>query len=415
MKTIVIWMLALSWMVAGDAWYKAFLTSHEFTVEGLLYSYDFNEDGKIDHNEYLFLTAQRLYHTDLARGYPLVLVPIEFDLQKAKFLGYVATLEDERLFLSKDGEVYKFLNGASFFDLVDTDLTYEIENHSAAIVYRELKDFKNIIAHYDTPGFAWSMILDGERIIVADGKEGLLALDYINEAFEPAWSYKSGGEVIAVEKVGEGLYALGTDDGLEIYDAKNEKLLKKAFDGSVVSKIHLQNGKLYFLVENRGVFVMDEAYRITPIDTTLRHPQDFTLTPHAIYIADGFEGVVEVGKRSRVITERDDIKALTLYKKRYLLMLPWQSKKVLIYDLHSQKLGELLAHDQIERMKIVGDAIYFLHKSAMVSKWKMNDAKGATIVQTAYLPYPSFDIVFKDKKFAYVADGGFGVLCLTCQ
>ena len=407
---ITVWMALLLW--GEDEAFRAYVTSREFNVTGALYGYDFNKNGRVEHDEYLYQKEKSLYHVDLHRGFDTSLNRIDFPLEKAVFKGYVAfdSAKEVYILLDAAGRVSRFKD-EGIFEPVGEELGYEIDDGWATAVYKDLSSFKNIEAFYDTPGFAWSLAPDGDALLVADGKMGVEVLD--KQLSQLLWHYVAEAAVFDVAPLGGALYALGTDNGLCIVNKKKSVVAKRLFEGSYVSKLANYQQGILALVDHKGVFlVIENGQTAQMLDHTVEEPQDFCHSGDKVFVADAKEGVVLIADRKEKVLDRTDITSLAVVNDRYLVAVPFQSSRLLVYDLKKKRSWEYAAPAEIERVKVQGGALYLLYKEAFMDRLRVRGFKKLEFLERIYLPYPATDI-YVDTACCYVTVGGGGVLKLS--
>ncbi len=408
MRLMVIFLLLFS-LWGSDANFRAYLTSTEFEVVGQLYAYDFDRNGVIANDEYLLLKQKRLYHINLKEGFEQDGVLIDLALEKTSFVGYIVKDPNKAfyLLLRFDGGVSSYIPGGCF-DSLDSELGFEIENGFAAVVYKNFAAFENIVASYDTPGFAWSVSIEGDKLLVADAKEGVIALD--KELEELLWSFKDDGSLLCLLPLGGDRYALGTSDGLHIFQKESFTVIKQFFTGHYVSKFVDEGKSFLALVERDGIYrIQKDSLKVQKVAQDIRDPQDFCLLGDALVVADGDQGVVLLSQQISRLSDRNDIKAIAALNKEDVVLLPWQSKSLLLYKRNAKKVIELPQPATIAAIRVLKNGLYLLYEEAYVDQIKIG-RNGAFLLQKRFfLPYPATDIV-EDEEFLYVTIGGAGVI-----
>ncbi|GEM_PF-4211072 len=416
---------------------KAYLTSKGFEVYGELFQYDFDKDGKIDYNDWILLSLKdkKLYRIEGRRpqsSNPLGLTPvngIKLDITQPsgyliKSLFPLDAPGNSYLYLSlKSAKVYKILsadrNGFLKYLLLNS-MTFNIDDGKAYIVYREPKDFKNVLFHFDTPGFTWSVEADDTYIYLADGVNGLVVLGNDIKNLKKVAHIPTSGHSYRVRKSGKELFlANGKEGVVRIRGLKPVEKLKT--DGDI-EDISVKDALLLASSPKKGFYL----YRYGPKGMVLlkvftsKCASGGKIDGNKVYMLDGCVGLLEydpVEKRVKTVIKDDSIKSFDTLGKRYIVYTKWNEKAFYLFDKTSRKRKRINTIFNINRLIYLSSQkkLFVLNSAASVSIWNIAGFE-IKFVKNIYLPYPAYDIKSaREPDTAFVANGGNGLLVIRLK
>ncbi len=437
---------------------KAFLTSKSFSINGLFYSYDFNKNGYIEYNEWVYESVKthhlyRLLGTEPTKenifGFQRI---AQIDLSNLTPTGYFVFIDFPRdkdrkiswIYLSNISKnVYKLMGAdpsTHYFDYLQVDgtqalpnLTFEIEDDHAAIVYRTEEEFNDILGGYDTPGFSWNLLKDGNYLYVADGSKGVEVIE-ISNPYAPNFLYTlpSYGEAydIAFDKSRNLLLIADGKKGVTIYDLNfGVVACNLSFDHAEITDIALSPNKkvAYLGAGEKGLYIIDmiDKKRVK----LLRHKKgcvcQVQVAQKRLFVGDGSKGLalydLSHPKRPALIKRVPiaNVKSFAIDPSgNYAYIAHWGSSGYTIVDLRTQQTKDIQTLYEIYKpvISLDGSKLYLLNEISTISVWDRSDPLNPTYIKTIYLPYPALDLRFsQDGKLGYVACGGDGVKVITLE
>ncbi|MRJ02377.1 MAG: hypothetical protein GXO19_05350 [Epsilonproteobacteria bacterium] len=434
---------------------EAYLTSRSFPIKGLFYKYDFNGNGEIEYNEWIYesVKTHKLYRllgtepTDInVFGFKEIegvnlngkdpngfFVFIDFPLDRGERRKF------SWIYLSmRNGCVYKLMGSTPdhHFDYLcfgnhccDSSLTFEVEDGKASIVYRDFSRFQNIVDREDTEGFAWRLYRYGNRLFVADGSNGLVIFTIReNGHLDREYHLPLDGEQLydlALDSQGKYAYLADGKGGIVVVDLKERKEVNRYLQGREVSRVVLDpSGKYLFAIVDEAEMVLFDVdggelknMRKLPVCT---NPLDIYFCGEDMLVVDGCSGLMLWNSEDplhptlTVLYEATDLKNLTTYNGRYIIATTWKGDELVIYD-SQERVGRRVTLPFPVQKGVVGDDgyLYTLDRSSSISVWSLDDPMSPKLVRKIYLPYPAVDLLIdSDASVAYVAEGGDGVLVI---
>ncbi len=428
---------------------KAYLSSKPFALKGAMYTYDFDGDGYIGYNEWIYESLQsgktyRLLGTEPSENNAFGFYEVDVDLKGLVPLGYFAFInfdmdEDKRfswIYLSSDGKVAKLMgvNATGFFDYLYVDgsayipdLCYSIENGEVFIVY-EYKDFPYILGSYDTPGFSWALDVQGDIAYVADGSMGIFAIDTSHKtrptpllhidtfhALDVAVDQKDGYGVVADER---SVRYLNLKDGCVAQTI--------AFGDTMVTKVALDREAniAYVGTFDDGVYYYEAAPRkLKPLGHLDIEGEisDLAVVDGKLYALSATQGVLiydmsdpKHPRYERCITLQ---KAQAFAVARDVIYVSFEnSKDIVAIDKGSWEQNRFEAKEIVTRPVVDedGSKLYLLNKVASISVYTLDDPLNPCEADTIYLPYPATDMEVVDGC-GYVTMGGDGFKIVELQ
>ena len=434
---------------------KAYLTTKAFQVDGIMYTHDFNNNGQIEYNEYVYVSQKsgnkyRLLGTTPTKDNAFGFAQVEVSLKDFAPIGYFSYIgfdgdDDQRfswLYLSAStGKVYKLMgvNENHFFRYLQippgqvglSDLTYVIDDQKVFIVYKNLQSFPHIVAYYDTPGFSWNVaVSEGYMAYVADGAGGVIALQiegislYYPQLF--AQANISPAFDVAIDSTKSRLYA--TKDGSEVVVMYENSLQQ-------VASIALPHAhdivQLALSSDKKALYVLDGLHKLYVIDiSTPGYPitkeiageiSSINVQGDKLYVTNSAKGI-------SIYSLQDPCKP-HLHTKIKITGLnsiaPLADQNTLYASAYgSTKLYVINANPKIKRLskavenyheiyKIVVDEqrnrLYTLNTVASIDVYDITQKYDPKYLKTIYMPYPVMDMqVSSDGKLGFIANGGDG-------
>ncbi len=454
MKRIGVIVMILVSMVWARDYVKelqAYLTSKSFAIDGIMYSYDFNKNGHIEYNEWVYVSQKsgkkyRLLGTTPSPNNAFGFTQIEVDLQGCKPTGYFSYIgfpqDSDRRFswiYLQAGEIYKLMGADEnhFFKYLSTStgksslstLTYQLDNQKVFIVYKDFQEFPHIVGAYDTPGYSWAVaVSDWYRAYVADGSGGVVSLDIDSiNLYHPQLYARNSAISHALDLLlDSGNSRLYVANGSSVFllhpnslDIVKNIALPQAQE--IVSLAISTNKKsLYALDGLRQLYVVDVSDPDFPVTITIPGKiSAIFVRGNRLYVADSDEGVFIYTLQdpcfpqfmSKIpitglnsITTSDD--GNILYASAY------SSTKLYIIDANKKGLIKTVENWH-EMCKVVVDythhKLYTVNEVSSIDVYDISQQDNPTYIKTIYLPYPAEDLkISSDGRLGFIANGGDG-------
>ncbi|MRI84210.1 MAG: hypothetical protein C6I00_07310 [Nitratiruptor sp.] len=433
---------------------RAFLTSRTFTIAGIVYSYDFDRDGRIDYNDWIFQSAKgnriyRLLGTTPSEQNAFGYAPVAgVNLAGKEPDGFFVFIDfpkdrDKRfswIYLSlRDGCVYKLMGRTpeNLFDylrfgskLCDPNLTFIVEDQEVAIVYKNIDLFETILDHEDTPGFSWRLYRHGDQLFVADGSAGLSVFDIVEpDNIELAYRIPLGGhQLYDIAIAGRYAYLANGKGGLYIVDLERRQASACSYlAGREVTRVslHPSGRHLVAILDEKDLVVLDiKGDKLTNLRRipTCSNPLDIHFCGNDLLVVDGCDGLIlcDMSDPHNPIVKPlyffIDPRGVTSYQGRYAIATRWEyANQIIIYDTQEGRPVHFDVGDRVHKGVVAGDRLYLLGESSFISIWDLgDDPMHPRFVQKIYLPYPATDLLVDPEEcVAYVANGGNGVLVIS--
>jgi len=411
---------------------RAYLTSKGFDVFGEVFAYDFNGNGQIEYNDWVVLsfTDKEVYQirgVDPDRENPLglkrlkkiklnilqpsgYLVKGNFVLdkpQKSYFYLSLVTSNVYKVFSTPRDKFLKYL--------LIKDMTYNIDDHKAFILHKDPDRYENILNHFDTKGFTWSVEMDDTYIYLADGANGLVVLGNDLKNLKKVDHIPTPGHSYKVEQSGKKLFVANGKSG--VCCVKKDKFFPKRGIKEDVEDLDVRKGLLLAVSPKNGFYL----YRLTSSKPLLIKSFKSScaiggkIEGDRVYMLDGCKGLsrydIKESKLSRLV-KKSGLKSFEIAGKRYIAYARWDENAFYIYDIATKKEKKIETLFNIHRLKYYPDKrkIFVLNKTASISLWDLEDLD-IKFVKNIYLPYPAMDLKLDQSgKIAYIADGGNGLV-----
>ena len=429
---------------------KAYLTAKAFRVDGMMYRYDFNQNGEIEYNDWVYVSRSgrkyRLLGTTPSANNAFGFAPVDVSLQGYTPDGYFSYIgfphDSDRRFswiYLQGGQIYKLMGADEnhFFQYLQTppgeiglsDLTYQIDNQKVYIVYKNFQAFSHIVGSYDTPGFSWSVaVSEGYRAYIADGDGGVLALDIEGvNLYHPQLYARNGAIKKAMDLVLDGghsrLYATNGST-VAILNTNSLYLVRDIAlpQAQEIVALTLSPNKksLYALDGLHQLYVVDVSDPNFPVTQKIAG-QISAIFVHnnRLYVVDSAQGVLiydlqdpclpkfikrvaVMGLNSLVSSEDNSV----LYASAY------SSTKIYVIDAVKNALLKTVENSH-EMCKVVIDyahhRLYAVNEVASIDVYDITQKDDPCYLKTIYLPYPAEDLkISNDGKLGFVANGGDG-------
>lgn len=446
MRWIVIFGMLISWLfgATADPGYvkelKAYLTAKPFDIKGVMYTYDFDGDGVISYNEWVYESmvtgrTYRLLGTTPTPNNNFGFAPVDVNLSGCAPQGYFIFLnfprDKQRIFSwaylsALSGRNYKLMGATPqhrFDYLRLDDLTFTIENAKAFIVYKYQEEFPNIVGAYDTPGFSWSVDVRGSLAYVADGLKGVRVLDISNPTAITRYAHIPSANALKVTAGGPDIELVADEQkGLMVIDTQKMQAIDDfSIDGGHAADVayDAKRGNAIVATDTAGVFVLHVTKSgITLID----HIEDISglackvlLKDDMLYVADTAEGI----RMYSLCDEGCATPLGTLHAPNIADFAIGAQHTYIAYDnsaridvisgfggekkviLNDEPVGGLVLSPDNKRL-------YVLNKVASITVYDLQNGmpkKSGKI----YLPYPATDMKISPQgSIGYVTCGGDG-------
>jgi len=452
MRWILIIGIVVSWVfgAAADTGYikelKAYLTAKPFEIKGIMYTYDFNNDDLISYNEWVYESAvtgrtYRLLGTTPTPDNNFGFAPVEVNLSDCTPQGYFIFINFPRdqkkifswVYLSAiSGKVYKLMGATPqhrFDYLALEDLTFTIEDGKAFLVYKYQEKFPNIIGAYDTPGFSWSVDVQGSLAYVADGVTGIQVLDISNPTDIALYTQIPSANALDIAAGGEEMeLAADEQEGLVVIDTHNmQKVANFHVDGGDALGVtyDTKRGNAILATDSAGVFVLHVAKSgITLIDhiKNISGATKVVVKDNILYIADSAEGIhmyrlddegcaVPLGTLSA-----QNIKDMAIGA-RHIYIAYEDSSHIDVVDGFGGERNKVINDEPVYKIVLSPDNknLYVLNKVASITVYSLQNGKPVKTGKI-YLPYPATDMkVSTDGSIGYATCGGDGLKILKLK
>ncbi|BCD68757.1 LVIVD repeat-containing protein [Nitratiruptor sp. YY09-18] len=437
---------------------KAYLTSKSFAIKGLFYPYDFNNDGYISYNEWVYESVKEHKYYRLLGTEPTPQNAFGFkeiddiDLCDCDPSGYFIFIDfprdsDKRfswIYLSKNaGTIYKLMGADPItheFDYLQVgnswalpNLTFNIENGQAFIVYKTVKAFSDIVGGYDTPGFSWNVMRDGNYLYVADGAKGVQVFSIANPYFpEFLYTLHTYGHVydVAFDASSNFLYIADGKKGVTLYDLSSGDIAcNLGLDHAEIIDIALAPDEktLYLAAGEKGLYIIDvvDKNRIK----LLRHIKgcvyQVQVLQGRLYVCDSCKGLgiydLADAQKPKLLTrvQTHGMKSFSIDSQGdFAYISYWGASKFSIVNLQTQEIQDVSTLYEVYKPVLSpdGQKLYLLNTIATISVWDVSDPQNPSLVKTIYLPYPALDLQFsQDGKFGFIACGGDGIKVVNIE
>ncbi|SMC08479.1 hypothetical protein [Nitratiruptor tergarcus] len=456
MKRVVAIMALLQIVVFGADYVKelkAYLTAKDFGVDGIMYTYDFNHDGYIGYNEWIYVSTRtnnkyRLLGTEPTPNNAFGFKKVNIQLQNASPMGYFIFIDfpldsDKRfswIYLSAtSGKIFKLIGATSdhrfeylynnMYQSPLSDLEYVLEDNQVSFVYKSMEDFPYIVSAYDTRGFSWKVVPRDQRVYIADGSNGLVVLDmsYIN-FYNPQLSIKKiYGQTydIAEDFQHHKIYIALGKKGIKMLDSENldeitsVKVPKKrvSFENIWLSP----DKKALYALDGKGVFAIYgdlEKNSMNYCDTIAGDFADIVISGDYLYLIDRSEGVKRYSLATPTAPRFEvaiSVKGLEdgVVMDGYVYGVYDQKTKMVVITPECKIAKNLDTPHTI--FKLVADPehkkLYALNNVASIDVFDVSNPLDPQFEKTIYLPYPAMDLKIKGN-FGYIANGGNGLIVI---
>ncbi|NPA03720.1 MAG: hypothetical protein GXO61_02555 [Epsilonproteobacteria bacterium] len=425
---------------------KAYLTSRCFTLNGALYRYDFDKDGVLEYNDWVYesiVTGQtyRLLGEVPTKNNPFGFKIVEVDTSNLTPLGYFSFIdfpkdEDRRfswIYLFGDSKVAKLMgtNSTNFFDylFIDgrpyfPDLGYQLEEDSVSIIYKE-QNFPNIIAGYDTPGFSWSVKLLSNKLLLADSTKGVAVVDISSLTYPRFIGEIPTYNALDVTSTEKFAYVADESQGVSKIDLESlSKVESETLEGEIATTLAL--------LPQRAVYVGTPANKLFVVDISngkLRKDCFLTLDGQIneivikwdkMYVADNVGGVTiyslqeplspkEIGfyslEGAKSVAVGNDILYISLE----------DSSKVVTLDITNNSRYEFENDEKVRKLVLSPDKkkLYLLNEVSSISVYDLTIPSHPKAIGKIYIPYPAYDMeISTDGRYGFIAEGGDGLKIL---
>ncbi len=449
MRWIVIASLLISWLfgATADPGYvkelKAYMTAKLFDIKGVMYTYDFNRDGFISYNEWVYESmvtgrTYRLLGTTPTSQNNFGFVPVDVNLSGYTPQGYFIFLDfpgdSKRIFSwaylsASSGRVYKLMGATPqhHFDYLGLDdLTFTIENAKACIVYRyqDQENFPNIIGSYDTPGFSWSVDVRDSLAYVADGLKGVQILDISNPTAISYYAQIPSTNALKVTAGGPGVELLADEEeGLVVIDTQTmQKIGRYAIDeGHAADVVYdAKRGNAIVATDTAGVFVLhvngSDITFVDHIDTISGIACKVLLQEDILYVADTAQGVrIYSVSGEGCATPLGTLTAPNIADfaigTSHTYISYENSARIDVVTGFGEKRETVINDEPVSGLVLSPDKkrLYVLNEVASITVYELHNGI-PTKVDKIYLPYPATDMKISPQgTIGYVTCGGDGL------
>ncbi len=432
---------------------KAYLTSKEFNVDGMMYSYDFNGNGYIEYNEWVYVSQKsgkkyRLLGTTPTEHNAFGFTEINVSLQNFSPDGYFSFINfpedaDKRFSWvyasTTTGKIHKLMGADknNLFKYLQTpvgevglsDLTYQIDNLKISYIYKNMQSFPHIISSYDTPGFSWNVdVSEGYMAYVADGVGGVIALqiDGISLYDPQLFAQANIAPVLDVAIGGNRLFAAKNGKSIAVFDANSMHQMASISLQNVhdIVQLALSSDKraLYAVEGLHTLYIINlNNYPYTVSQEITGEISDIVVNGDRLYVVDSAKGIgiysLENPLKPRLQTTIGTINLNsvavssdngTIYASAY------GSTKLLVMSANPKIMRPMKAiENRHEIEKIVIDdsrkRLYTLNTVASIDVYDISQKYVPKYLKTIYMPYPAMDMqVSSDGKLGFIASGGDG-------
>ena len=431
---------------------KSYLTTKFFSIDGIMYTYDFNKNGKIEYNEWVYVSKRsgkkyRLLGKRPTQNNAFGFAEVTISLRNSTAQGYFAFIDfpldnDKRfswVYLSAtSGNVYKLMgvNKYHFFKYLQTpagkiglsDLTYVINNQKLAFKYRNFNAFPHIVASYDTPGFSWNIAVSKElRAYLADGQGGLFYF-FIEESKPQlvAQTDTSAALDVVIDDDSNRLYLAKGDNGIAVLHT--ESLMRSAIVPLAEAK-NITN--LALSSDKKALYALDYLNRLYVVDVSdanflITKKIDGVFTSMAIkgeqlYLTDSYRGlyIYSLHNPYQPLLQHHlkiaGLNSIAPLQEEIIYASAFSSTKLYLLNINPEGMHvNKTVENYHEIYKIVVDEkhnrLYTLNKFASIDVYDIADRSNPHFIKTIYMPYPVMDMhVSADGKFGFVANGGDGL------
>ncbi len=411
MRTVVVFFLLIGVVLGGQsAQLRALLVSGSFPVVGELYGVDIDGDGMAGPRERIYLdlrTGKKCFAYRWDAGSCSEPIDIKLDMEPIAYV--VAIAKSHFLYLdTKTQEVSPLRSDAGL--VVEhlhnplCDIAWSIEDGKAFFVYKDFRNFPNLLAHYDTPGFVWDIERVGDTLYVADGTAGLEVFNIAAEnLLHPKLIAQRAlqDEAIEVHYFGGDIY-VGTKNALYRYDA-DTLALQESF--KLPAELYFFRPTPYGLF---AALVDGSLLRFTTHQKKLWRNFDAAyITTHALYRYD-----------------QNGLAKISLPHMRVLKHYPLGWGEVAVVGTNvavASKEGVEIAHGEkilalqlgFAPVNFVATKGYFYLLDSIARMARIDPKSGAS--EILYLPYPATDITVYKGNLYVVGQGGAGFVVMKIK
>ncbi|BCD62958.1 hypothetical protein NitYY0826_C1846 [Nitratiruptor sp. YY08-26] len=456
MKRVVAIIALLQMVVLGADYVKelkSYLTSRDFCINGILYTYDFDHDGYIEDNEWIYVSMRtnnkyRMLGTKPTSNNMFGFQKIDIELKNSEPRGYFTFINFQQdndrklswIFLSaKTGIVYKLIGATEehrFKYLLDKsgnsllrDITYVIESNQVSFIYNKLDAFPYILSNFDTKGFSWSLVLGKQEIYIADGSNGVVVLNTTNENFY--------NPQLSIKKIYGHTYGIAEDfQHHKIYIALGKKGIKMLDSESLdeitsvkapKKRVSFENiwlspdKKALYALDGKGVFAIYrdlEKNSMNYCDTIVGDFADAVISDEYLYLIDRSEGVkryslaMSTAPKFEVAVSVEGLEDAAVID-GYVYGVYDQKEKMVVITPECKIAKNLDTPHTI--FKLIADPehkkLYALNNVASIDVFDVSNPLDPQFEKTIYLPYPAMDLKIKGS-FGYIANGGNGLIVI---
>ena len=447
MRWILIIGIVVSWVfgATADPGYvkelKAYMTAKPFDIKGVMYTYDFDGNGLISYNEWVYESmvtgrTYRLLSTTPTPQNNFGFAPVDVNLSGCAPQGYFIFLDfpgdSKRIFSwaylsALSGRIYKLMGATPnhrFDYLRLEDLTFTIENAKAFIVYKYQEEFPNIVGSYDTPGFSWSVDVRDSLAHVADGLKGVQVLDISNPTSIVHYAQIPSANALKVTAGGPGVELLADEqEGLVVIDTQTmQKIGSYAIDeGHAADVVYdAKRDNAIVATDTSGVFVLhvngSHITFVDHIDTIAGIACKVLLQEDILYVADTAQGL----RMYSMCGEGCATPLGTLAAPNIADFAIGTSHTYISYE-NSARI-DVVSGFGGERKVMINDEpvgglvlspdkkrLYVLNEVASITVYELHEGI-PTKVDKIYLPYPATDMKISPQgTIGYVTCGGDGL------
>ncbi len=445
--------MMLSWLFGATAntYYvkelKAYLTAKPFDLKGAFYPYDFDGDGHIAYNEWVYesmITGRtyRLLGTMPTPNNNFGFVPVEVHLGNREPQGYFVFIDfpkdQERIFswayLSiKSGKVYKLMGATPqhrFDYLPLNNMTFTIEDTKAFIVYTSEGEFVDIMGAYDTPGFSWFVDIRDSFGYVADGLEGIQILDLSDPTNPTLYAHISTPNALKVVSGGQGReLVMDEQAGLVVVDTSAmQKVSNFPISGASVVDIAYDatRNNVVVATDAKGVYIFHMAgSTFTPIDhieNVCGAAVKVAVQGDRLYVADSAKGLLKYGLNAVGAAsflgalDAPNIKDFIVGPQRIYIAYENSAHIDMFNGFNGQK-ESLENGEAVGKLVLAPDKkrLYVLNKVAAIMVYTLYGGVPQK-EKEIYLPYPATDMKISSQgDKGYVTCGGDGLKVLKLK
>jgi len=426
---------------------KAYLTSKCFPLNGAMYRFDFNKNGVIEYNDWVYLSLRsgatyRLLGTLPTTTNPFGFKSVKVDVSSLTPEGYFSFInfpkdEDKRfswLYLFDNGDKVAKLMGTTedhFFAylLVGNrpyipDLGYVIEEDTVSIIYK-WQAFPDIIASYDTPGFSWNLKLLGDKVLIADSLEGVsvVAISEINtpELLAKIDTYNAI-DVDGYERYG---YVADESQGVTLIDLQSfSKVKSLQLDGDIATKVVVFPEKAVYVATYGKVYIIDISRGRFERGGVLEFSgevKDLEIVGDKLYVADNLNGLSIYSLANPLSPTKvkeisvEGINSLEVRDGIFYISLE-ESKKVIVLDTNNNSRYEFENPEIVTKVVLSPKKLYLVNKVASICVYDLTIPSHPTFKKKIYIPYPALDMeISSDGKYGFIAEGGDGLKILELE